>query len=105
VAHNVIPGRARVDWEMRPVRQADAEFIRAELHLFCTEALLPQMQAIDPSSSIRTQVIGDVAGLEPMDQNAARDLVAALTGANGTETVPFSTEAGLFQTLGIDVVV
>ncbi len=105
VAHNVIPGRARVDWEMRPVRQADADFIRAELALFCTDTLLPKMQVVDPTATIRTQTIGDVAGLDPTDQNAARDLVAALTGGIGTETVPFSTEAGLFQSLGIDVVV
>jgi acetylornithine deacetylase len=63
------------------------------------------MQADDHTASIRTEVIGEVAGLEPADINAARDLVAALTGQNDVGTVPFSTEAGLFQALGTDVVV
>ena len=44
-------------------------------------------------------------GLEPMEKNAIRDLVAALTGANGTDLVPFGTEAGLFQSLGTEVIV
>lgn len=105
VAHNVIPGRATVDWEMRPVQRADADFVRADLQQFCTDTLLPLMQAVDPTASIRTEVIGEVAGLEPADINAARDLVAALTGNNDVGTVPFSTEAGLFQALGTDVVV
>ena len=34
-----------------------------------------------------------------------RDIVAALTGANGTDLVAFGTEAGLFQSMGMDVVV
>lgn len=41
----------------------------------------------------------------PMAENAARDLIARLTGANTCDLVPFGTEAGLFQGLGMDVVV
>lgn len=40
-----------------------------------------------------------------MEQNAIRDLVAHLTGANGTDQVAFNTEAGLYQGLGADVIV
>ncbi len=40
-------------------------------------------------------------GLEPMEDNAARDLVAELTGAIGTDLVSFGTEAGLFQSHGV----
>ncbi len=42
-----------------------------------------------------------------MDDNAARDLVMELTGANGgADVVPFGTEAGIFQGgLGMSVVV
>lgn len=105
VAHNVIPGKARIDWEMRPVQWADAEFVRADLAAFCNDILLPAMQAVHPDAGIHTEVIGEVTGLEPMAQNAIRDLLATLTGANGTELVPFGTEAGLFQQLGLDVVV
>jgi acetylornithine deacetylase len=33
------------------------------------------------------------------------DIVSALTGANGLDVVAFGTEAGLFQSLGMDCVV
>lgn len=105
VAHNVIPGKAQIQWEMRPVQTSDADFVKADLHQFCTDTLLPAMRAVSPTATITTEVIGEVQGLEPMEKNAIRDLVAALTGANGTDLVPFGTEAGLFQSLGTEVIV
>lgn len=105
VAHNVIPGKAQVDWEMRPVQKSDAEFVKDTLHRFCTHDLIPAMQAVHPGAGIETEVIGEVDGLEPMAVNEARDLVMELTGANGADVVPFGTEAGIFQDLGMSVVV
>ena len=105
VAHNVIPNLAQVEWEMRPIRISDADFVKEELRLFRNLELLPAMQDVHPDADITTEVIGEVDGLEPMDTNAARDLVMELTGANGTDVVPFGTEAGIFQDLGMDVVV
>lgn len=105
VAHNVIPGKARVEWEMRPVRVADADFVLEALHRYCSGVLIPQMRRVCPAAGIETRVIGEVAGLEPMSENAARDLVMDLTGANGADVVSFGTEAGIFQNLGINVVV
>lgn len=104
-AHNVIPGLAEVAWEMRPVRWEDADFVKADLAAYCAEELLPKMRAICPEAAIETEVIGEVAGLEPMDENAARELVEELTGESDAGLVPFGTEAGLFQALGMSVVV
>jgi len=105
VAQNVIAGKAEVDWEMRPVQTADAEFVKTALAEYVRDRLLPAMQAVHPAATIEMETLGEVAGLEPMDENAARDLVAELTGANGTDLVAFGTEAGLFQALGAQVVV
>jgi acetylornithine deacetylase len=105
VAHNVIVGKAEVDWEMRPVQVSDADFVKSEIGRYCEEELLPAMRRVHPAAAISTTAIGEVAGLEPMEHNAARDLVAELTGINSAETVPFGTEAGLFQALGSHVVV
>lgn len=104
VATNVIAPRAEVEWEMRPVVQADQDFVKDAITAH-EAALDAQMRGRDPRAGITTQVIGEVCGLEPMEHNAARDLIAALTGENGADLVPFGTEAGLFQTLGCDVVV
>ncbi|WP_375174217.1 acetylornithine deacetylase [Pseudooceanicola sp.] len=103
--HNVIPGLAEVDWEMRPVQDSDQAFVRAEIDDYVRNTLLPAMRRVDPEAEIVTEVIGEVAGLDPMEDNAVRDLVAQLTGANGTELVSFGTEAGLFQQLGMSAVI
>lgn len=103
--HNVIPGLAEVDWEMRPVQDSDQDFVKDEIARYVRTTLLPAMQRVDPEASVDTEVIGEVVGLEPMAENAARDLVARLTGANGTDLVSFGTEAGLFQQLGMSAVI
>jgi acetylornithine deacetylase len=63
------------------------------------------MQAICPDAAIETETIGEIAGLIPMADNAARDLIAGLIGDNSAGLVPFGTEAGLFQEMGVSVVV
>lgn len=104
VAHNVIPGKATVQWEMRPVQVSDADFVKGELATH-VEHLNKQMKAVHPDAGVHTHTIAEVVGLEPMAENAARDLITELTGANGCDVVPFGTEAGLFQSIGMDVVV
>jgi acetylornithine deacetylase len=105
IAHNVIPGTAEVEWEMRPVQASDAAFVKADLADYVADTLLPAMRRVDPRARIETETIAEVEGLDPMDDNAARDLCMELTGANGCGLVPFGTEAGLFQTLGCSAVV
>ncbi|MGI9393600.1 MAG: acetylornithine deacetylase, partial [Boseongicola sp.] len=105
VAHNVIASRAQIDWEMRPVQSTDASLVKDSLHKLCRDKLLPEMRAVYSDAAIRLETIGEVDGLEPTDENLAREIVAELTGANTADTVPFGTEAGIFQKLGMDVVV
>ena len=105
VAHNVIVGKAEVDWEFRPVQDSDFTFVKDSLAEYVETELLPAMRAVHPAATIETETIGEVAGLMPMDENAARDLVFRLTGQNSSDVVAFGTEAGLFQSLGCHVVV
>lgn len=105
VAHNVIPGLASLDWEMRPVTEADRAFVCEAIDAYVHDELLPAMRSVHPQASIRREVVGEVAGLEPVEENEARRIVAELTGANGADVVSFGTEAGLFQQLGMSVVV
>ncbi|WP_116598268.1 acetylornithine deacetylase [Primorskyibacter marinus] len=105
VAHNVIPGKAELEWEMRPVRDADAAFVKQALHDLVAKELLPEMRRIWPDADISTETVGEVVGLAPVDDNAARHLIAELTGINSADVVSFGTEAGLFQSLGMSVVI
>ena len=104
-ARNVIAHHCRVEWEMRPVRVSDAEHVKRTLESYCDEVLLPAMRAVSPDARIETQVIGEVAGLEPASESEAREIVSALTGQDQCDVVAFGTEAGLFQACGMSAVV
>ena len=67
--------------------------------------LLPAMRAVAPEADIETEVIGEAAALFPRNENAARDLAFRLTGEDSADVVPFGTEAGFFQEIGMDAVV
>ncbi|MBF9030905.1 acetylornithine deacetylase [Rhodobacterales bacterium HKCCE3408] len=104
-APNVIPETAGVEWEFRPVQASDFTHVRAEIEAHVRDVLLPAMRAVSPEAEIATEVLGEVAGLEPVPANEARDLVARLTGANGADVVAFCTEAGLFAEFGMSAVI
>lgn len=103
--HNVIPETASVQWEFRPVQDSDFEYVKSESDNYVRSVLLPAMQRVDPAAEIRTEIIGEVAGLEPADINEARDILMELTGSNTSGVVPFGTEAGIFGALGMSVAV
>jgi len=105
VAHNVIPNVCRLDWEFRPINRDDKAFVRDRIATFTDRVLLPQMQATFAEAAIDIEFVGDVDGLEPMENSEAVALAQELTGGNSVELVPFGTEAGLFQELGISTVV
>jgi acetylornithine deacetylase len=104
-ARNVVASDCRVDWEMRPVTSADADFVKAEMRAFVDQVLRPAMRAVDPATDIVTHVIGEVEGLEPASHSEALAIARELTGRNEADVVSFGTEAGLFQKAGISAVV
>ncbi len=104
-AHNVIPEEARVEWEFRPVQDSDFTFVKTEIEDYVASVLLPAMKKVSPTARITTQIMGEVAGLEPATENEARDILLELTGGNRTDVVPFGTEAGIFASLGMKAVV
>lgn len=104
-ARNVIAGLATVEWELRPVNASDMNQATATMRDYCNAVLLPAMRETHPAANIETTTIGEVAGLEPMTDNEAREIVARLTGDNQAALVSFGTEAGLFQSLGCSAVV
>ena len=104
-AHNVIPEAATVEWEFRPVNAEDFTFVKSEIEAHVHDVLLPAMRAVFPEAQIETEVVGEVAGLEPATLNEARDILQELTGSNSADVVAFGTEAGLFSALGMSAVV
>lgn len=97
-ARNVIAGQAEVEWEMRPVDAAEASHVKRGVAAHVTAEL-----AAHPGLGIETEVLGEVTGLEPRTANAARDLLLGIAGG-APGLVPFGTEAGIWQSLGMDAV-
>ncbi len=104
IARNVIAGECRVEWDLRPVNDADTDFALQRMHA-CEAALRSEMQSRFADADIRTETIGAVAGLDPMTHSEARDLAVRLTGNADTGVVSFGTEAGLYQRAGISTIV
>jgi acetylornithine deacetylase len=102
---NVIAGSCAVEWEMRPVTGDDAAWVKNDLATYVDNALLPAMRAVSPDCGIVTRTIGEVEGLQVVDESEARDIVCELTGCDHTDVVSFGTEAGLFQAAGISSII
>ena len=101
VAHNVIPNKALVDWEMRVVQDADRVFLRNEMARFVDDVLRPEMKAKSPKADIEEVFYSEVDALEPEEDSEAVRFIRELTGKNSTDVVSFGTEAGLYQKAGI----
>ena len=86
LAPNIIVEQAEVEWEFRPVQEGDYRFLHDQIARAVEDDLLPPMRAVHPGAGIETECLGEVAGLVPMERNAARDLLAALTGWSQRKT-------------------
>jgi acetylornithine deacetylase len=101
VAHNVIPNKALVEWEMRAVQNSDHDYLRDAMQDYIDQVLLPEMRAKSPKANIEEVYCSVGEPLEPDAHSEAVQLIRDLTGRNSTDVVSFGTEAGIFQGAGI----
>ena len=104
-AQNIVPLDCAFTWEYRLMPGADPDEIRQRFECFANERVLPRMHAIDPGTTIETELVCSVPGLEPERESPAESMVMALARTNSTEVVAYGTEAGQFQQAGIPTVV
>ena len=104
-ARNVIAGNCTVEWEMRPINTADASYAKQKLSDYLGSVLLPSMRAVCPHCDVVTRTVGEVEGLQIVEESEARRIVMELTNSQHAEVVPFGTEAGLFQSAGISSII
>ena len=102
---NVIADQCSLEWEVRPVTKEDGDFITQNIDDFAKNILLPEMKKNNTIGNIKKEIIGEVVGFDKDDSSEAVDLVCNLTGDNSKDTMPFGTEAGLFQNSGISTVI
>jgi acetylornithine deacetylase len=103
-ARNVIAGECVIQWEMRPVRKADASYVLDELRNF-EHDLGSEMRAVTPDASVVTITEGAVDGLEDIPDDAAFTLVSSILNDSRRQVAAFGTEGGLYQLAGIPTVV
>jgi acetylornithine deacetylase len=104
-ALNIVPKECSFDFEFRLLPGDDPAAGIAELRAFAEERLLPEMRAVRSEAEIAFEELSAFPGLDTPDDAEITQLVASLTGANGTGKVAFGTEGGLFQHAGIATVV
>ncbi len=105
IARNVIARHCEVEWEMRPVNNADARYALDQIYHYANDHLAREMQAVCADANVVTHVIAEVCGFEPLPDSAAVAIARELTGNDDVSLVSFGTEAGLFQECGISTVV
>ncbi len=103
-ARNIIAGSCSFDWDMRPVRRADAEHVTAALAAYERD-VVAELRRSHPEAGITTTAVGTVDGLEPVDGSPAVALARVLLDDPLVGVVPFGTEAGLYQEAGIPAIV
>jgi acetylornithine deacetylase len=104
-ATNVVPNTCEFQWQVRSLPDAEPDFAQKQLKAYSEQTLLPRMQCVAPTASIETQHRGSVPAFLAKPGSEAVTLALALTGASGTNTVPYGTEAGLFEESGCPTVI
>lgn len=104
-AVNIVPREASLNWGVRLMPGMTPEDILKPLDAFIAETVLPELRATAPDAAIETKASAVVPPLVPELDSEAERLALALTGGNATHAVPFATEGGLYQSLGVPTVI
>ncbi len=104
-ALNVVPRHCRFLWEYRPLPGTDENEVIDRLTAFAGEEVVPRMRAVDPETGVASERLAAVPPLVPEADSPAEALALRLAGAGHAGTIPFASEAGLFQRAGLSAVV
>jgi acetylornithine deacetylase len=102
---NSVPADCRIEWDIRVTRPNLLAAIQGEAQAYVEREVLPAMRALSPQTGVVTEVVYDVPPLLPEPGGAAERLAESLTGAASAATVPYGSEAGIFQAAGMSTVI
>lgn len=97
-AINIVPSACHVVWEFRPAANLDIAALRSTIDTFLVRSTPFGVQH-------RTDMLARVPPLRPDTEATALKAAARLGGQVPTLAIPFGTEAGFFQEVGIPAVV
>jgi len=105
ISQNVIARECVFDWEIRTLPWQDPDEIEDRFRNHVEDDVIPTMRQIFAGSSVVTDRICDVPGLRPDPESPAESLCVCLLGNNATYSVPFGSEAGIFQRAELPTVI
>jgi acetylornithine deacetylase len=103
-ALNIVPRDCRFEFEIRNLPGEDPGDIRAEFERHA-KTLLAEMQAVSRDARIEFDEYNATPALSAEPGEEVVQLARALSGANSTGKVSFTTEGGLYQEAGIPTVI
>jgi acetylornithine deacetylase len=105
-AINIVPRRAELTWEYRPVPADDGDELRVAVDRFVDAEVLPRLRRDTGTGDVRSVPDAVARALAHEPGGAAEALVRALTGDDTPAgTVAFGTDGGHFQAAGWSTVV
>ena len=105
MALNIVPNRARFDFEIRNLPGQDPDVILARLDAR-RAAYVADLRQRFPEAAITVEITNSYPALDTAPDSDVVNYVKSLTGGNSTGKIAFGTEGGLFQNrLGIPTVV
>ncbi len=105
-ALNIVPAHCSFEFEIRNLPDDDAESILNQIRRFAAEEIEPRMHRRVATTGIDFEPIGSYPGLETPGDSEIVNWVGNLVGTRDYCTVPYGTEAGLFDEMaGIPCVV
>ena len=104
-AHNIVPKNCEFQWQVRGLPEASPDEVPRDLAAFAETKLLPQMRRVTEEAAIDTANEGSVPAFVAAPESEAVALALALTGADRTKAVSYTTEAGLFEEAGVPAVI
>lgn len=107
-AVNIIAPTCRIDWECRPAPGFNVDAVEARFESFVGEVLLPALRQRAPEARVETIRRVLVPPLTPPATPEVEALVATVAGwanCQAPGTVPFASEAGFLQAMGIPTLI
>ena len=99
-ANNIIPIFCRFGFEVRALPGVDVDGIERRIRTYAETRCLPEMGRVADEAAITITRANTVPPFAADENSEATSLALKLTGQNGTHTVSYATEAGLFQDAG-----
>jgi acetylornithine deacetylase len=105
-ALNIVPAHCSFEFEIRNLPDDDDESILNQIRRFAAEEVEPRMRRRVASTGIEFEQLGSYPGLETPGNSEVVRLVGNLLETRDYSTLPYGTEAGLFDAVaGIPCVV